>query len=128
MKEYRRPLGWSWWLAKPAYTWFMVRELTALFVGGYAIFLLVLLYRAQQGAATLAAFVEGLRSPLAIVLHVLALAMALVHTVTWFHSTPKIVVFPRGFRAASEGVVIGVQYAIWVLLSLVVLAAVLAGE
>ena len=35
-KEYVRPRAANWWLEKKSYTLFMLRELTALFVAGYA--------------------------------------------------------------------------------------------
>jgi fumarate reductase subunit C len=123
MKEYRRPMGRTWWPQRPAYTRFMVREFTALFVGGYALFLLLLLYRAAEGA--LPAFVEGLRSPVSVLLHLATLAMAVTHTVTWFHSTPKILVFRRGEKRVSPALILAVQYAAWGLIFLLVAGLVL---
>src|SRR5262249_55309397 len=55
-KEYVRPMPSNWWLKKRNYTLFMVRELTAVFVAGYAIFLLVLIYRASQEPLAFFAF------------------------------------------------------------------------
>src|ERR1051325_5416446 len=81
-KEYVRPVGANWWLLKRSYTLFMLRELTAVFVGGYAIFLVILLYRAGQGPEAFASFAEELKSPVSIALHLIALAMALYHTIT----------------------------------------------
>jgi fumarate reductase subunit C len=126
MKEYRRPVKSTWWLAKAAYTRFMVREFTAFFIGGYAIFLLVLLFRAARGEEALLVFLEGLRSPVAVGLHLITLVMALYHTVTWFHSTPKILVLWRGEKRVDPGLIIGAQYGLWILLSLLVGAIVLA--
>jgi fumarate reductase subunit C len=59
-----------------------VREATAVSVGAYAIFLLVLVYRAQE-APSFSAFFEGLRSPVSLLLHLIALMMVLYHTFTW---------------------------------------------
>src|SRR5262245_55618775 len=69
-KEYIRPIPRNWWLTKRSYTLFMIRELTAVFVGGYAIFLLFLIYRASQGPEAFNAFVDGLKSPFSIILHI----------------------------------------------------------
>ncbi len=125
-KEYIRPVRANWWLRKKSYTLFMVREATALFVSGYALFLLVLLYRASQGPEVFRAFVEGLRSPLSIVLHLLVLAMALYHTITWFSATPKITVFWRGEEKVGAGTVLAVNYVIWIVVSVVVVGIALA--
>jgi succinate dehydrogenase subunit C len=119
-KEYVRPMGANWWLQRPAYTQYMLREITALFVGGYAIFLIVLIYRATQGPEAFAAFVEGLKSPASIVLHLLTLAMALYHTVTWLNATPKALVFWRGEEKVAPETVIAGSYVVWIVLSVLV--------
>lgn len=118
--EYRRSLGSGWWRTRPAYLRFMLRELTAFFVGGYAIFLLSLLHQAGREMLGFVTFAETLHSPVRVALHLAALGMALVHTVTWFHSAPKVVVLRRGERRVSPGVIIGAQYALWVLVSLAI--------
>ena len=125
-KEYVRPVRANWWLQKKSYTLFMVREATALFVAGYAIFLLVLLYRATQGPDVFRGFVEGLRSPVSIVLHLLVLAMALYHSITWFSAVPKITVFWRGEEKVDAGTVVAVSYAVWIVVSVVVAGIALA--
>jgi fumarate reductase subunit C len=128
MKEYVRPVRADWWLKKPSYTLFMLRELTAVFVAGYAVFLLVLIYRATEGREAFAAFVEGLKSPVSIVLHLLVLAMAIYHSVTWFSAVPKITVFWRGEEKVSAGTILAVNYAVWVVVSVVVAGIALAAS
>jgi fumarate reductase subunit C len=119
-KEYVRPIGANWWLQRPAYTQYMLRELTALFVGGYAVFLIVLVYRATQGLDTFAAFVESLKSPTSVVLHLLTLVMSLYHTVTWLNAAPKALVFWRGEERVPPETIIAASYVIWIVLSLIV--------
>jgi fumarate reductase subunit C len=125
-KEYVRPIGANWWLQRPAYTQYMVRELTALFVGGYAVFLIVLIYQVAQGPETLAAFVEGLKSPVSLILHLLVLLMALYHTVTWLNATPKAIVLWRGEERVPPETLIAASYVIWLVLSVVVAGIVFA--
>jgi succinate dehydrogenase subunit C len=119
-KEYVRPIGANWWLQRPAYTQYMLRELTALFVGGYAVFLIVLVYRATQGPDAFAAFVESLKSPTSIVLHLLTLVMSLYHTVTWLNAAPKALVFWRGEERVPPETIIAASYVVWIVLSLIV--------
>ena len=119
-KEYVRPMGANWWLQRPAYTQYMLREVTALFVGGYAVFLIVLVYRATQGPDAFATFVDGLKSPVSIALHLLTLLMALYHTVTWLNAAPKALVFWRGEeRVPDETIIVG-SYVVWIVISLLV--------
>jgi len=128
-KEYVRPRPADWWLAKRSYTLFMLRELTALFVAGYAAFLLVLIYQATLGPDHFGQFVEGLKSPLSMALHAVALIAVLYHLYTWFSLTPKIAVLWRGEEKVEPALVVGSQYVAWIAVSLVVVAlAVYAGR
>ncbi len=119
-KEYVRSSSTGWWLAKRSYSLFMLREATALFVGGYAIFLIVLIARAAGGPDPWAAFVQGLKSPVSIVLHLITLAMAAYHSATWMSSIPKATPLWRGDERVSPGAMIGAGYLSWLVASLVV--------
>ena len=125
-KEYVRPIGANWWLQRPAYTQYMLREITALFVLGYAIFLLVLIYQATQGQDAFTSFVERLKSPVSIVLHLLVLAMALYHTVTWLNATPKAIVLWRGEERVPPETLIAGSYVVWLVLSILIAGIVFA--
>ncbi len=125
-KEYVRPMPSTWWLQKKSYTLFMLREVTALFVAGYAIFLIVLVARAGQGEAVFTAFAQGLKSPLSIGLHLLVLLMSIYHSVTWFSATPKVLVFWRGDERVSPSIVAGWHYAAWAVVSVIVAGLALA--
>src|SRR5438874_2985440 len=94
---YRRPRRAAWWMEKKSYTLFLLRELTAVFVGLYAIFWLVVIYQAQGDQASFVETVgDFLRSPVSIVLHLIVLTAVLYHTVTWFSLLPKVMVIWRG--------------------------------
>lgn len=88
-KPYVRPMD-GWWLKNPYYIRYMVRESTALFVAAYALYLLCGLARLASGAAAWQGWLQELSSPGAIVFHVIAMAAALYHTVTWFKVSPKV--------------------------------------
>src|SRR5438876_12333064 len=79
-KQYVRPMPANWWLLKQSYTVFMLREFTELFVAGYAIFLIVMVYRALQVPDVFAAFVAELKSPVSIALHLVVLLMTAYHS------------------------------------------------
>src|SRR5262245_7971808 len=48
-KPYTRPMPAGWWLRKRAYFWFMMRELTAVFVAAYCVMLLYMLWKVKSG-------------------------------------------------------------------------------
>ena len=128
VKEYRRP--WNnatWWLERPTWILFMVRELTALFIGGYALMLLIMVKKANNPTA-LADCVESLKSPLWVVLHLITLGMVVYHTVTWFQLTPQAMPVWRGEEKVSPSLIIASNYVAWVVVSGVVAWFALAGN
>jgi fumarate reductase subunit C len=116
---YVRPLPKSWWLRRRTWFLFMVRELTSVYVLGYAIFLMVLVARAGDAAA-FEGLIETLQRPWSIVLHLIVLAMVLFHTLTWINLTPKVVVLWRGEDRVNPRLIAGSLYAGWLVVSAVV--------
>ena len=119
MSTYHRPVSNTLWLKRKRYILFMIRELTSVFVAGYCIFLLALVYKLTQGAETYGNFISALKLPSSIVLHFITLAFVLYHTITWFNLTPKILVLYRGEERIPQGLVAGTFYAGWVLVSVI---------
>jgi fumarate reductase subunit C len=118
-KTYLRPLPRTWWLRKPVYFLFMVRELSSVAVLGYAIFLVVLVARAGD-AASFERFFQTLQSPWSVALHLAALALVLLHSITWIGLLPKVVVLWRGEDRIPPRLIAGVNYVAWLVLSAVV--------
>jgi fumarate reductase subunit C len=98
----------------------MTRELTSVFVAGYCIFLLVLVYKLTQGANAYGNFMAALKSPSSVALHLITLAFVLYHTITWFNLTPKILVLYRGEDRIPQGLVAGAFYTGWVVISVII--------
>lgn len=107
----------TWWLQRWPYTKFMIRDITSVFIAGYCLFLMCLLYQATEGTADFVKFYEGLRSPISLVLHAIAFIFAVIHSVTFFNLTPRAIVVFRGEEKLPEGVIVGLHYAMWVLAS-----------
>ncbi len=116
-KDYTRSMSPIWWLKKKTYFLFMVRELTCVFVGGYALFLLVVVTRLDDPQE----FAALLNSPLLIALQIIALPMILYHTVTWLNLTPKVMVVWRGEERVSPILIAGANYVAWFIVSIVIL-------
>ena len=120
MSTYHRPVSNTWWLKRKTYILFMIRELTSVFVAGYCIFLLVLVYNLTQGADAYGDFMAALKSPISVALHLITLIFVLYHTITWFNLTPKILVLYRGEERVPQGLVAGMFYIGWVVVSVIV--------
>ena len=125
MSTYHRPVSNTWWLKRKPYILFMIRELTSVFVAGYCIFLLVLVYKLTQGADAYGNFMAALKSPISVSLHLITLVFVLYHTITWFNLTPKILVLYRGEDRIPQGLVAATFYAGWVVVSIIVTLLVL---
>ncbi len=125
-QEYKRPMPATWWLHNRYLVMFMIRELTSVFVAGYAIFLLVLIYQAGQGANKFREFYEKvLQSGWMITLQLLALAFVVFHSVTSFNAAPQIMVLWRGEEKVSPLLIVIANYGLWLMVSLAVLLLVL---
>jgi fumarate reductase subunit C len=125
-KEYQRPMPATWWLHNYHLTLFMLRELTSVFVAGYSIFLMVMLYRHGQGRDAFHAFFQTLRSPASIILQLITLGMVLYHSFTTFNAAPVLMVIRRGEEKVNPDLIIAANYAAWLILSAMLLFAALS--
>lgn len=109
---YVRPMT-GWWLMNPFYVRYMVRESTSIFVALYAFILLAGLSSLAEGEAAWNAWLASLATPAAVSFHLLALAAALYHTVTWFKVSPKVAppIF-IGAKRLPDVVITSAQYVI----------------
>ena len=124
---YRRRVSVWWWLQKRSYAGFVLRELTSVFVAFVAVVYLWELRALVQGPEAYARFLSRLQTPLFLALHALALVFVLFHTITWFSLTPKAMAVRLGGKRVPDPVIVGVNYAAWVVVSAVVAAVLLRG-
>jgi len=124
-KPFVRPMTSEWIFRHPRYVRYMMREFSCLFIGAWTLLLVWGLKRLAEGPEAWAAFLAALKSPASVVFHLLALAFATYHSVTWFRLTPKALPVQLGEEFVSDGLISGAHYVVWAILSLLVL--VLAG-
>ena len=125
MSTYRKPISNLWWIKRKPYILFMIRELTSVFVAGYCIFLLVLIFKLGEGPPAYTNFISTLQSPTSIALHSISLIFVLYHTITWFNLTPKILVLYRGENRVSQRLVAGIFYVGWIIISIIIIKLIL---
>lgn len=87
--QYHRSHKWAWFMERPGYVRFMVRELTSFFVAGYLVLLLVTLGKLGGGEAAFAEWLASVSGPGWMTAHLVALAAAVWHAVTWFGAVPQ---------------------------------------
>jgi len=125
MSPFHRPPQFNWWVGNRAYTLFVVRELTSVFIAAYAVLVLLLLCNLVAGRDAYAAYLRWLATPGMVAFHLVALAAALYHSITWFALSPKAMVVRLGERRVPPRVVISANYAAWLVVSAVVTAILL---
>jgi fumarate reductase subunit C len=124
----RQHVSRTWYLKRAPYRLFILREWSAVFVALYFALLVTLAGRAREGVSSLQEYVDvALATPLGIVFHLVTLAFALLHTVTWFQAVPKAIRVRRGDEIVPPQVLIGAHTAAFVGISLVLLACFLIG-
>lgn len=114
---YRRRMPIFWWLGHRAYTRFIARELTSVFVAYAAVLLLVQVWTLGRGPAAYARFLDWLATPVVVVVHSVVLAGLLFHTVTWLNLAPSAIVLHVKGRRLSDASIAAAHYAAWILVS-----------
>ena len=117
----------TWWLKRPGYVRFMLREVTSVFVAIFVVELLVIVHKIGQGPQAFADMMARLRSTGCIVFHVVALAFVVYHTITWFQATGVVQVVRLGERQVPPWLVAGSSFALWAVVSVVLLWFLLRG-
>lgn len=79
----------GWWLKQPRYIRYMMREITALFIGIYVLILMAGLFRLSQGKLAYEAFLADAEGLVGLAFAVVAFVFSVYHTYTWFQVTPK---------------------------------------
>jgi len=124
---HRTPMSTFWWLERPSYFLFILRELSSVFVAWFVVFLLLLVRAVSQGDDAYQRFLAWSANPWVVVLNLVALCFVVLHAVTWFNLAPKaMVVRVRGKRVPAS-VIAGSNYAAWALVSAFVAWLVLGG-
>lgn len=124
---YRRRVSVWWWLQKRSYTGFVLREITSVFVAFFAAVYLWQIYSLGQGPEAYARYLARLSTPLFLALNTVAFLFVVFHAVTWFNLTPKAMVVRLRGKRVPDRVVVGSNYAAWLVISAVVALIMLRG-
>ncbi|MFN7087159.1 MAG: hypothetical protein ACK4N4_11115 [Burkholderiales bacterium] len=110
-----------WFLRQPRYLRYMAREITCVFIGAYALLMVLAVKRLSEGRDAYEAFLQALASPASVAFHVIVLVFALYHTTSWFNVTPKAMPVQVGEEFVPGSVIVGAHYGGWIAVSLLIL-------
>lgn len=120
MKALVRPMPMFWWLRSRAYLLFMLRELTSVLIAAYLVVFLIFLQRIAAGPSSYESFLRWLAQPAVLAFHLVALAAALYHSVTWLELTPMTVVIRIRGRRVPARMIVTANVAAWVAVSILI--------
>ena len=122
---YRPPVAALWWTRRRSYLRYMARELTCLAVAWFAVLLLLLAKAVGEGEAAYTAFLAWAARPWVLAVNLVALALLVLHSVTWFGLAPKAIAPRVNGRPVPARAVVAAHYALWAAVSLLLAWAVL---
>ncbi|MGW9031396.1 hypothetical protein ACWGQ5_46740 [Streptomyces sp. NPDC055722] len=124
---YRRPVPPLWWLGRRSYVVFVLRELSAVFVAWFVVYLLLMVGAVADGGGAYARFQDWSGRWWVVLVNVIALLFVLLHTVTWFRLAPRAMVVRLRGRRVRPGRILALHYLLWALLSAAVAWLILGG-
>jgi fumarate reductase subunit C len=124
---YRPRMSTYWWLKRPSYLVFILRELSSVFVAWGVVYLLLLVRAVSQGGDAYRQFLTWAGNPFVLLLNLVSLCFVVFHAVTWFNLAPQaMVVRLRGQRVPGTWIA-AANYAAWALASALAAALILGG-
>ena len=111
----------TWWLKKPSYFLFMLRELSSVFIAIFLVVFLVQIHQLTAGPDAYVVFIQKLRSPGWVIFHIVVLLFTLYHSITWFQSTAVVLALKLGDREIPRALVTAFTIGAWIAISLIIL-------
>jgi fumarate reductase subunit C len=116
-----------WWLRKRSYAFFVLREISSVFVAFFAGVTLLQVRALRAGPEAHARFAEWLRSPGVLALQVVVLAFVLLHAITWFHLAPKAMALRFSGKKVPDAAIVMGNYAAFLVASALLAFFILRG-
>ena len=117
----RQPKHTYWWLEKPSYFVFILRELTCLPVAWFAVYLLLLIQAVIDGPAAYEQFMAWSASPWMILINVVSFVLLVFHAITFFVAAPQALIVHLGRTRVPGSLVLMGHYAAWAAATVVVI-------
>lgn len=116
----RQPVSTYWWLEKPVYFAFILREASCMFVAWVVVYLLLLVQAVLQGETSYQQFLAWSATPGILLLNVVTFLFLVYHAVTFFQAAPQAIVVHVGRNRVPGQLVLAGHYVAWAVASVVV--------
>jgi len=124
-KPYVRAMTPTWWQKLGFYRFYMLRESTSVPAVWFSIVLIYGVFALKGGVDSWAGFVGFLQNPLVLLINVIALLAALLHTKTWFDLAPKAANIVVNNEKMGPGPIVKALWAVTLVASAIILAVAL---
>ena len=114
---YRPAVSTYWWLHRWTYVAFILRELSAIFVAWFVVYLLMLQHAVSQGAESYQQFLDWSAGAGILILNIVTLIFVLIHAVTWFNLAPQAMAVRVGGKRVPDILISGSNFAAWAVVS-----------
>lgn len=116
-RRLHRPMPNRWWMKKRNYLVFMLREVSAVFVALVAVATIVQVMALKRGPEAYATFMDAVSSPPAVLVALVALGFALLHSITFFLLAGKVMVVEVGEERIPPAMIVAGHFGAWAFLS-----------
>ena len=121
---YRAPVSTWWWLSRPSYVAFILRELSSVFVLWFVIFLLMLVRAIARGPEAYTSFMKDFAGhPVVLAVNVVALFFLVFHSVTFLSLAPQALVAHIGTKKVPPFLIGAAHFGGWVTISAAIIGA-----
>ena len=126
-RPYKPPMSKTWFMDKPYYRAYILREATSIFIALWTFNLLFGLFKLGQGAEAWQNWLHLQGHPLMIAFSLIVFLMAAFHTITWFATVPKTLPPLIAGKKVSARLVVLTHWLAFIAVSLIILAGLMWG-
>lgn len=124
-KAYVRTMAPNWWQQLGFYRFYMLREGTSVPTLWFSILLIYGVFALKSGPAGWESFVGFLQNPLVLLINIITLLAAVLHTKTWFELAPKAANIIVNSEKMGPGPIIKALWVVTVVVTAIILAVAL---
>jgi fumarate reductase subunit C len=119
-QAYRPEMTPYWYFERWPYLKFLLRESSSLFVGWFAVVILLQLNAIISGQAAYANFERWMAMPVIFIVNVISFVLVCFHAITWFMLVPRVMARQVLGRPTPEMISAAPNFGIWLAASVVV--------
>jgi fumarate reductase subunit C len=119
-KPYQPEMTAYWYFDRWPYLEFMLRESSSVFVGWFAVIMLLQLNALYSGPIAYARFEQWMATPAVFIVNIITFVFVCFHAITWFMLVPRVMMRQLLAKPAPEMMAAAPNFLVWLGASVVV--------